>query len=73
MKESLEYKNSNLAITANICIGFIFRAPQGCVQYFMEPSGTFQSYGYQNSQMLVNQQYATCFRKNLGNWAYLNL
>jgi len=43
-----------------------YRAPQGCVQYFMEPSGTFQSYGYQNSQMLVNQQYATCFRKNLG-------
>ena len=44
-----------------------YRAPQGCVQYFMEPTGTFQSYAYQNSQMLVNQQYATCFRKNLGN------
>jgi len=43
-----------------------YRAPQGCVQYFMEPSGAFQSYGYQNSQMLVNQMYATCFRKNLG-------
>ena len=43
-----------------------YRAPQGCVQYFMEPTGTFQSYAYQNSQMLVNQQYATCFRKNLG-------
>jgi len=43
-----------------------YRAPQGCVQYFMEPTGTFQSYAYQNSQMLVNQQYAICFRKNLG-------
>ena len=41
-------------------------APQGCVQYFMEPTGTFTSYGYQNSQMLANQLYATCFRRNLG-------
>jgi len=43
-----------------------YRAPQGCVQYFLESSGTFTSYAYQNSQMLVNQLYATCFRKNLG-------
>lgn len=43
-----------------------YRAPQGCVQYFLEPSGTFTSYAYQNSQMLVNQLYATCFRRNLG-------
>ena len=43
-----------------------FSAPQGCVQYFLEPTGTFTTYAYQNSQMLVNQLYATCFRKNLG-------
>jgi hypothetical protein len=46
--------------------GQLHSPPHGCLQYFMEPSGTVSSfnYGYDNSfQQLNGQLYSVCFRR----------
>ncbi|XP_017781890.1 PREDICTED: uncharacterized protein LOC108566497 [Nicrophorus vespilloides] len=41
-------------------------APEGCLQYFTEPSGTIQSFGYESSKMsmITAQDYAICFKRS---------
>lgn len=44
---------------------FNLTAPNGCLQYFPQPSGVIESFNYNNRRgpYLPNQDYAICFRK----------
>lgn len=44
----------------------VAKAPEGCTQYFTGPSGSFQSYNFANGQILANQNYRHCVRREFG-------
>ena len=54
----------------------LYRAPQGCLQYFFENVNTITSYNYDGNDgrdgteggVLANQDYRICIRQNPGNF-----
>ena len=44
------------------------KAPEGCLQYFYEPSGSIESFNYrdENSSYPILMDYSICFKRNPG-------
>ncbi|XP_059087179.1 uncharacterized protein LOC131883678 isoform X2 [Tigriopus californicus] len=42
------------------------KAPTDCVQYLTGLNGAFQSYNFQGGQLINNQNYVTCIRREMG-------
>lgn len=48
-------------------IPFSQRAPEGCLQYFTEPTGLLQTFNFaENGRHLANQNYKVCFKQLTG-------
>uniref|UniRef100_A0A7R9NGL3 CUB domain-containing protein n=1 Tax=Argulus foliaceus TaxID=509924 RepID=A0A7R9NGL3_9CRUS len=55
--------------SSQICCDSLSRAPDGCLQYYVGSSGTFQSFNWQAAEAglhLANQRYSICVRKEQG-------
>ena len=45
---------------------FIFSPPEGCLQWFTEPSGTIEDWSGSDNALQDSLDYRICVRQNLG-------
>ena len=45
---------------------FIFSPPEGCLQWYTEPSGTIQDWSGSDNALQDSLDYSICVRQNMG-------
>ena len=51
----------------------MFRAPDGCLQYFTEETGSIESFNFDGSHLLENMDYKICIKNGKGKYRFVGM
>ena len=57
----------------NLWQKYLFRAPDGCLQYFTEETGSIESFNFDGSHLLENMDYKICIKNGKGKYRFVGM